>query len=70
MTIITLTITEAIGFGKTTTVNITVIILLWKNNLLMALFIELGPQATDRSIKLRAIYNLLTDEQHKIYAVE
>ena len=33
-------------------------------------FIELGPQATDPSIKLRAIYNLLTDEQCDINVVE
>ena len=67
----TLTITGAGGFGKTTTV-----ISLCHNPHVKEqftdgfIFIELGPQATDPSIKLRAIYNLLTDEQCDINTVE
>ena len=67
----TLTITGAGGFGKTTTV-----ISLCHNHIIQEqftdgfVFIELGPQATDPSIKLRAIYNLLTDEQCDINVVE
>ena len=67
----TLTITGAGGFGKTTTV-----ISLCHNDVIQKqftdgfVFIELGPQATDPSIKLRAIYNLLTDEQCDINVVE
>ena len=67
----TLTITGAGGFGKTTTV-----ISLCHNHVVQEqftdgfVFIELGPQATDPSIKLRAIYNLLTDEQYDINVVE
>ena len=67
----TLTITGAGGFGKTTTV-----ISLCHRNIIQKqftdgfVFIELGPQATDPSIKLRAIYNLLTDEQCDINVVE
>ena len=67
----TLTITGAGGFGKTTTV-----IALCHRNIIQKkftdgfIFIELGPQATDPSIKLRAIYNLLTDEQCDINVVE
>ena len=67
----TLTITGAGGFGKTTTV-----ISLCHNHVIQEqftdgfVFIELGPQATDPSIKLRAIYNLLTDEQCDINVVE
>ena len=67
----TLTITGAGGFGKTTTV-----ISLCYHDVIKKqftdgfVFIELGPQATDPSIKLRAIYNLLTDEQCDINVVE
>ena len=67
----TLTITGAGGFGKTTTV-----ISLCHHHIINEqftdgfVFIELGPQATDPSIKLRAIYNLLTDEQCDINVVE
>ena len=67
----TLTITGAGGFGKTTTV-----ISLCHHHIINKqftdgfVFIELGPQATDPSIKLRAIYNLLTDEQCDINVVE
>ena len=67
----TLTITGAGGFGKTTTV-----VSLCHRNIIQKqftdgfVFIELGPQATDPSIKLRAIYNLLTDEQCDINVVE
>ena len=67
----TLTITGAGGFGKTTTV----ISLCYHHAIREQftdgfLFIELGPQATDPSIKLRAIYNLLTDIQCDINVVE
>ena len=61
---ITLTITGAGGFGKTTTV-----ISLCHHPLVKEqftdgfVFIELGPQATDPSIKLSKIYNLLTKGQ-------
>ena len=67
----TLTITGAGGFGKTTTV-----ISLCHHHIINEqftdgfVFIELGPQATDPSVKLRAIYNLLTDEQCDINVVE
>ena len=67
----TLTITGAGGFGKTTTV-----ISLCHHHIVQEqftdgfVFIELGPQATDPSIKLRAMYNLLTDEQCDINVVE
>ena len=67
----TLTITGAGGFGKTTTV-----ISLCYHDVIKKqftdgfVFIELGPQAADSSIKLRAIYNLLTDEQCDINVVE
>ena len=60
----TLTITGAGGFGKTTTV-----ISLCHYPPIMEhftdgfLLIELGPQATDPSIKLREIYHLLSGEQ-------
>ena len=67
----TLTITGAGGFGKTTTV-----ISLCHHPIIKEqftdgfVFIELGPQANDPRIKLRAIYNLLTDEQCDINVVE
>ena len=67
----TLTITGAGGFGKTTTV-----ISLCHHHIVQEqftdgfVFIELGPQATDPSIKLRAIYNLLTNKQCDINVVE
>ena len=67
----TLTITGAGGFGKTTTV-----ISLCYHDVIKKqftdgfVFIELGPQATDPGIKLRAIYNLLTDKQCDINVVE
>ena len=67
----TIIITGAGGFGKTTTV-----ISLCYHPIVRSrftdgfLFIELGPQATDASIKLRALYNLLTDQQCDINVVE
>ena len=67
----TLTITGAGGFGKTTTA-----ISLCHHHLIKKqftdgfVFIELGPQATDPCIKLRAIYDLLTNEQCDINIVE
>ena len=62
----TLTITGAGGFGKTTTV-----ISLCRCNIIQKqftdgfIFIELGPQATDPSIKLSQLYHLLTGEYLK-----
>ena len=59
----TLTITGAGGFGKTTTA-----ISLCHHAPLIEhftdgfVFVELGPQATDPSIKLNQLYHLLTDE--------
>ena len=67
----TLTITGAGGFGKTTTViSLCYHDVIEKQFTDGFVFIELGPQATDPSIKLRAIYNLLTDEQCDINVVE
>ena len=67
----TLTITGAGGFGKTSTV-----ISLCHQDVVKeqftdgVIFIELGPQATDSIIKLKGIYNLLTDKQCDINVVE
>ena len=67
----TLIITGAGGFGKTTTV-----VSLGHHPLVKEqftdgfVFIELGPQASDPSIKLKAVYNLLTDEHCDITVVE
>ena len=67
----TLTITGAGGFGKTTTViSLCYHDVIEKQFTDGFVFIELGPQAIDPSIKLRAIYNLLTDEQCDINVVE
>ena len=67
----TLTITGAGGFDKTTTViSLCYHDVIEKQFTDGFVFIELGPQATDPSIKLRAIYNLLTDEQCDINVVE
>ena len=67
----TLTITGVGGFGKTTTVislcHYPVVNQHFTDGFV---FIELGPQATDPSIKLRDIYNLLTGEQCGINVVE
>ena len=67
----TLTITGAGGFGKTTTVislcHYTVVNKHFTDGFV---FIELGPQATDPSIKLRDIYNLLTGERCGINVIE
>ena len=66
----TLTITGAGGFGKTTT-----IISLCHRNIIQKqftdgfIFIELGPQATDPSIKLSQLYHLLTGEYLKQYDI-
>ena len=66
-----LTITGAGGFGKTTTVislcHFSIIQQQFTDGFV---FIELGPQATDPCVKLRALYNLLTDEQCDINVVE
>ena len=67
----TLTITGAGGFGKTTIVTSLCYHRVIKQTFTDGfLFIELGQQAPDPSIKLRAIYNLLTDEQCDINVVE
>ena len=67
----TLTITGAGGFGKTTTVISLCHYSIIKEQFTDGfVFIELGPQANDPRIKLRAIYNLLTDEQCDINIVE
>ena len=67
----TLIITGAGGFGKTTTViSLCHYPVVNKHFTDGFVFIELGPQATDPSIKLRDIYNLLTGEQCGINVVE
>ena len=67
----TLIITGAGGFGKTTTViSLCYYPAVKKQFADGFIFIELGPQATDSSVKLRAIYNLLTNEQCEINVVE
>ena len=79
----TVTITGAGGFGKTTTVISLCHHFIEYNQFTDGhhfieynqftdgfLFINLGPQATDASVQLRAIYNLLTDQQCDINAVE
>ena len=67
----TITITGAGGFGKTTTVISLCYHPIVRNQFTDGfLFIELGPQAIDPNIKLRAIYNLLTDQQCDINNVE
>ena len=67
----TLTITGVGGFGKTTTVISLCHYPVVNNHFTDGfLFIELGPQASDPSIKLRDIYNLLTGEQCGINVVE
>ena len=67
----TLTLTGAGGFGKTTIVQSLCYHPLVKECFTDGfVFIELGPQATDPSIKMRAIYNLLTDKPSDINVVE
>ena len=67
----TLTITGAGGFGKTTTVISLCHYPVVKQQFTDGfVFVELGPQATDPSIKLRDIYNLLTGEYCGINVVE
>ena len=67
----TLTITGAAGFGKTTTT-----ISLCHDPVMKEyftdgfVFIELGPKSTDPIVKLKAIYNLLTNKQCDINVVE
>ena len=68
---ITLTITGIGGFGKTTIVTSLCYHPLVKKHFTDGfVFIKLGPQATDPSIKLRDIHNLLTGEQCGINVVE
>ncbi|XP_065907106.1 uncharacterized protein [Dysidea avara] len=65
------TITGAAGFGKTTTaVSLCYHPVVKEKFTDGFLFIELGPNATDPTVKLRAIYSLLTDEQCDINVVE
>ena len=67
----TLTITGAGGFGKTTIVKSMCHYPVVNNHFTDGfILIELGPQATDPSIKLRDIYNLLSGEQCGINVVE
>ena len=67
----TLTITGAGGFGKTTTVISLCHHPVVNNHFTDGfVFIELGPQATDPSVKLTKIYNLLTGEQCDIHFIE
>ena len=67
----TLTITGAGGFGKTSTVISLCHQAVVKEQFTDGfIFIELGPQATDPSIKLKAIYNLLTGKQCDFNVVE
>ena len=67
----TLTITGAGGFGKTTTViSLCHYPVVNKHFTDGFLFIELGPQATNPSMKLRDIYNLLSGERCGINVVE
>ena len=67
----TITITGAGGFGKTTTVISLCHHPIIHNQFTDGfLFIELGPQAPDANIKLRALHNLLTDQQCDINVVE
>ena len=67
----TITITGAGGFGKTTTViSLCYHPIVHKQFTDGFLFIELGPQATDAGVKLRALYNLLSDQQCDINVVE
>ena len=62
----TLTITGAGGFGKTTTVISLCHYPVVKEHFTDGfVFIELGPQATDPSIKLSQLYHLLTGEYLK-----
>ena len=62
----TLTITGAGGFGKTTIVtSLCYHPLVQKQFIDGFVFIELGPQAIDPSIKLSQLYHLLTDEKLK-----
>ena len=62
----TLTITGAAGFGKTTTVISLCHYPVVKEHFTDGfVFIELGPQATDPSIKLSQLYHLLTGEYLK-----
>ena len=68
---ITLTITGAGGFGKTSTV-----ISLCHNSVMKEhftdgfVFIELGQKSVDPIVKLKGIYNMLTDQQCDINVVE
>ena len=67
----TLTITGAGGFGKTTAaISLCYSPPIQEQFTDGFIFIDLGPQATDPSIKLRAIHNLLTNEQCDINVVE
>ena len=67
---ITLTITGAGGYGKTSTaISLCHYAALKERFTDGFVFIELGPQATDPSIKLSQIYHLLTGEHLKLYDI-
>ena len=67
----TLTITGAAGFGKTTTAISLCHDPVMKEHFIDGfLFIELGPKSTDPTVKLKGIYNLLSNEQCDINAIE
>ena len=66
-----LTITGAGGFGKTSIVTALCHHPFIKEQFRDGIvFIELGPQATDPSMKLKGLYNLLTDKQCDVNTVE
>ena len=66
-----LTITGAGGFGKTSTVISLCHQAVVKEQFSDGfIFIELGPQATDPSIKLKAIYHLLSGKECDINIME
>ena len=68
---VTVTLTGSGGFGKTTAAKLLCHHCKVKEQFSDGfVFIELGPQPDDSSIKLRGIYNLLTDEQCDISVVE
>ena len=68
---VTVTLTGSGGFGKTTAAKLLCHHCKVKEQFSDGfIFIELGPQPDDSSVKLRGIYNLLTDEQCDVSIVE
>ena len=66
-----LTVTGAGGFGKTSIVTALCHHPVIKEQFMDGiLFVELGPKATDPSMKLKGLHNLLTNEQCDINVVE